>query len=129
MKLPVIPSHARGVRRAFMLTECLVYIAVFTILFGIATSAFYFCWDHTRAVVYATDNIENALRAGERWRADIRNATGPIAVQTASDGETVRIPEAGKEVVYRFYDGEIRRQVGASDFSELLLPRVKSLPR
>jgi hypothetical protein len=116
------PRRAAGI----LLVECLVYIAVFAILLGVGTGAFYFCWDHTRAVIYATNDIESALRAGERWRADVRSATGTIAVEAAANGETVRIPEAGKDVRYQFSDGEIRRQAGASDFSELLLTKVKS---
>jgi Tfp pilus assembly protein FimT len=125
MKLPCHIPRARR-QAGILLMECLVYISIFAILLGIGTAAFYFCWDHTRAVVFVTNDIESALRAGERWRADVRNATGPIAVETANDGETVRIPEAGKEILYRFHDGEIRRQTASSDFSELLLPKVKS---
>src|SRR5674476_390798 len=68
------PSTISSVRRqaGILLIECMVYISVFAILTGIGTAAFYFCWDHTRAVIYATDDIASALRAGERWRADVR---------------------------------------------------------
>ena len=124
MKLPSTLSYSRR-QAGILLTECLVYIAVFTVLFAIAMSAFYICWDHAHATVAVADNIENALRAGERWRADVRNATGKIEVQSEADGETVRIPETGKEIVYHFRSGELRRQVSTSGFSELLLPKVK----
>jgi Tfp pilus assembly protein FimT len=123
MKLHALKPSRR--QAGILLTECLVYIAVFTLLFAIATSAFYICWDHTRATVAVTDNIENALRAGERWRADIRNATGKIEVHPEAGGETVRIPETGKDILYHFKSGELRRQVSTLEFSELLLPRVK----
>ena len=108
-----------------MLIECLVYIAVFAILLGGATTVFYFCWDHSRAVIYATDDIGSALRAGERWRADVRAATGTISAETTATGEVVKIPEVGKEILYRFDSGEVRRQTSSSEFSELLLPKVK----
>jgi hypothetical protein len=123
-----LTSHYSSSRRqaGILLTECLVYLAVFVILFATATAAFYFCWDHTRAVVFATNDIESALRAGERWRADVRAATGPISVETTAKGQIVHIPEAQKKIVYDFEAGEIRRQTGASTFSEVLLPRVKS---
>ena len=68
-----------------MLMECLVYIAVFAILLGGGTAAFYFCWDHSKALIYATDDIASALHAGERWRADVRAATGKITVETTRD--------------------------------------------
>jgi hypothetical protein len=109
-----------------LLVECLVYLAVFGILLGIGTAAFYFCWDHSKALIYATDDVESALRAGERWRADVRAATGKISVESTATGEVVRIPEAEKEIIYHFDSGEMRRQVASEKFSQLLLPRVKT---
>jgi hypothetical protein len=125
MKLPSNISHARE-QAGFLLVECLAYIAVFAILLGGATTVFYYCWDHTQAVIYATDDIASALRAGERWRADVRMATGTISVATTAAGEDVNIPEGEKEIIYRFDSGEVRRQVSSSDFSELLLPKAKT---
>jgi hypothetical protein len=125
MKLP--RNLSRWHRRAgIMLIECLVYMAVFAILTGIGLAAFYFCWDHSKALIYATDDITSALRAGEHWRADVRAATGNISVVTTAAGEVVQIPEAGKEVVYRFASGKVRREVPASKNSRLLLPKVKT---
>src|SRR6267378_4008242 len=114
--------YAAGV----LLTECLVYIAVFAILLGIGTAAFYFCWDHSKALVVATDDIAAAVRAGERWRADVRGATGKISVATTAAGEVVRIPKADKEIVYRFESGEVRREISNTGNSWLLLPKVKT---
>lgn len=107
------------------LIECLVYIAVFAILLGIGFGAFYFCWDHTRAVIFATDDIAAALHAGEHWRADVRGATGKISVETTAAGEVARIPELEKDIVYRFESGELRREISTSGISQLLLPKVK----
>ena len=114
-----------GASAGYLLIECLVYIGVFAILLGIGYGAFYVCWDYSKALHYATDDINAALHAGERWRADIRNATGKITVETTAAGELLRIPCGTNEVLYRFNDGEIRRQVASSGFSELLLPKVK----
>ena len=108
------------------LIECLVYISVFTILLGIGTASFYMCWDHTRATVFTADEIESALRAGECWRADVRAATGKISVESTAAGETVRIPETGGEILYRFADGELRRENPAKNNSRLLLAKVKT---
>jgi len=65
-----------GASAGYLLIECLVYISVFAVLLGIGYGAFYVCWDYSKALHYATDDINAALHAGERWRADIRNATG-----------------------------------------------------
>ena len=124
MKLQLNPSRARVA--GISLIECLVYIVVFSILMGLGTAAFVFCWDHTRAVIYATDDIESALRAGEGWRADVRAATGKISIETTVAGEIMTIPEGGKEILYRFGSGELWRQTATENFSQLLLPKVKS---
>lgn len=125
MKFPSAILSARR-QAGIMLIECLVYLAVFAILLGIGIATFYFCWDHSRAVIYATDDIASALHAGERWRADVRQATGKISVETTTAGEVVRIPEAEKEVVYRFESGEMRREISTVKNPELLLPKVKA---
>ncbi len=104
--------------------ECLVYLAVFSILLGLGTSALFLCWDQTKAVAYATNDIESALRAGEHWRADVRAATGTISVETTASGQVVTIPEAGKEICYRLAAGELWRQTSPQSVSQLLLPKV-----
>ncbi|MGC9940996.1 MAG: hypothetical protein ABSE48_04130 [Verrucomicrobiota bacterium] len=124
MKLP--PNILRGRATGIFLIECLVYIAVFCILLGIGTAAFFFCWDHTRAVILATNDVESALRAGECWRADVRAATGAISVDTTQTGEVVVIPEGEKNIIYRFADEELRRQIASENVSQLLLPKVKT---
>jgi Tfp pilus assembly protein FimT len=123
------PPSANSTRRraaGILLMECLVYLSVFTILLGIGSAAFYFCWDHSRALIFATDDIAAALHTGERWRADVRAATGKISVETTAAGEVVRIPEMKNEVVYRFETGEVRREISAVNLSQVLLPKVKS---
>ena len=123
MKLPISKTRRHA---GVTLIECMVYIAVFAILLGGGTAAFYFCWDHTRAVIYATDDIASALRAGERWRADVRAATGTISIETRDAGEMVRLPQKETEIVYHFEAGEVRREIPALNQSQLLLPKVKS---
>ena len=109
-----------------MLIECMVYVSVFAILLGIGTAAFYFCWDHSRALIYATNDIAAALRAGERWRADVRGATGIISVTNTASGETVQIPQAENKICYRFENGGLRREILPANISRLVLPKVKT---
>jgi Tfp pilus assembly protein FimT len=123
MKTVVAPAHRLA---GMLLIECLVYIAVFAILTGIGFGAFYLCWDQSRAVVYATDDIGAALRTGERWRADVRSATGLVSVESVADGQIVRISAQDREIIYRFTGAEVRRETSTSKNSELLLSRVKT---
>jgi hypothetical protein len=123
MKLPLTISKSRRTA-GVLLIECITYIAVFAILTAIGSAAFYLCWDHSKAVTYATDDIGAALRAGEHWRADVRDATGKISVETSAAGEVMHIPESGKEVVYRFESGQVRREVQGWQNADALLARV-----
>jgi hypothetical protein len=122
------PSGALARRRhaGMMLLECLVYIFVFAIVLGGATTVFYYCWDHSQALIYATDGITSALHTGERWRADVRAATGKIAIETTAAGEVVRIPQGARTLSYRFESGEITRQTSMTDKPVLLLANVKT---
>ena len=123
MKLPIAISKTHRLA-GIMLVQCLVYISVFAILTGIGFAAFYLCWDHSKALIVATDDIGAALRAGEHWRADVRAATGKILVESTTNGEVVRIPETEKQIVYRFESGELRREISTLKTSQLLLPKV-----
>lgn len=109
-----------------LLTECLVYLALFVILLGAGTAAFYFCWDHTRATISTANEVQAALLVGERWRADIRAATGNLSCEATSTGETLKIPAGDKEILYRLTGGELRREIPARHLSQLVLARVKS---
>ena len=109
----------------YLLIECLVYLSVIVVILGLGLGAFYVCWDYSKALHYATDDINAALHAGERWRADIRNATGKITVETTAEGERLRIPCGTNVLIYSFNADEVHRQIASSDFSELLLPKVK----
>ena len=123
---PRAELHGCSHRSGIMLIECLVYIAAFSVVVGLGFAAFYVCWDTSRALQAQADDITRALRAGERWRADIRAATGTILVRTAPDGQTVEIPHGTNSVAYRFTAGQISRKLAATGQWSILLPKVKA---
>lgn len=116
------PRRAAGI----LLIECVVYISVFAILTSIGFAAFYLCWDNSKALVYATDDISAALRAGERWRADVRAATGKISVETNAAGELLRIPHGKDEIFYSYHNGALRRKLASMPAPDLLFAKVKN---
>src|SRR3984957_16468216 len=95
------PSHPDK-NSGMLLVECMVYMIVFAILLTGVTTVFYFFWDHSAALISSTEQIHSALYAGERWRADVRAATGTISIETTSTGETVKISEGQNIVQYLF---------------------------
>ncbi len=113
-------------RKGFTLIEFITFIAVFLILSSVAMGAFYLCWNHAQALMYAANDTTAALQAGERWRADVRHATGTITVETTASGETMKIPEGETEVIYRFDSGQVQRQLGSASFNLFRLTKVIS---
>ena len=107
-----------------LLIECIVYIAIFALLTSIGLAAFYLCWDHSKALIYATEDISATLRSGERWRTDVRNAVGKISLEPTATGQVVQVPEKDKAIIYRFEAGTVHREIPAQHISELLLARV-----
>ena len=108
--------------RAFTIIECLVYMGVYVTLLGFASFAFYRCYDHMKAMRRNSEDIINAVHAGEAWRNDVRRATKPPTYELAD--QRLRVQRSDKEVVYRFANGQVFRQVGAGAPWVVLLPRV-----
>jgi hypothetical protein len=109
-----------------LLLECLVYIFALAIVLGLGFAAFYFCWDTSRALRVRADDITRTLQAGERWRADVRAATGPITVQASPDGQLLEIPHGANKVLYKFEAGQVSRNLAPAGQWLLWLPRVKA---
>lgn len=109
----------------FTLIECLIYISVLAVILGVGSMAFYRCWDDNKNITRNTEDMVQTLKAGELWRADVRQATGPIQVANTNTEETLRIPCSSGSLVYTFADGEVRRQAGSGPW-RVLITRVKS---
>jgi len=109
-----------------MLLECLVYITVLMVVLGLGGTAFYLCWDNARDLRRNSDDITRTVRVGERWRVDIRHATGGITVETDPDGQLVHIPSGTNEVLYAFTTGAVARKLLSADNWTVILPNVKS---
>jgi hypothetical protein len=109
-----------------MLIDCLVYIALLALILGLAFSAFYRTMEHTTRLERNVSDIVRALRAGERWRDDVRSATGPVRMATNDAQVALRIPTATGEIVYGFRDGAVVRETRPGGQREEVLPRVKA---
>jgi hypothetical protein len=119
-------TRTRRCRGAIMLIDCLVYLAVFFLVTGLALSVFYRCWDGSRLVGRTAGDISSAANAGERWREDVRQATTPLRVEDSTTGQLVTISTATGAIRYRFSDGTVWRQSGDNATWTSALPRVKS---
>jgi hypothetical protein len=103
-----------------------MYIAVVAVVLGIATIAFFRCWDDSKRLRHNAEDIVRALHAGEQWRADLRTATGPVRVTDQDGAETVVIPAPVGAITYTFAQGELHRQARPAGPAALVLDRVKA---
>jgi Tfp pilus assembly protein FimT len=122
MKFEIRNSKSEG---ALSLIEVLVYVAILGVLISIGGRTLAKAWDQGRALQRNSGEILRAVHAGERWRADIRRATGPIRVSAEANGDRVCIPTARGEVIYRSTTNAVlvQAQPGAPELT--LLANVK----
>ncbi len=98
-------TRSRTPSRGFTLVEVLTYSAILLIVSAVAMKAFFATLDHARDVRRVADDITRALDAGERWRADVRLATGLPRLVEEDGVAALHLPHADGETIYLF-DGQ-----------------------
>jgi hypothetical protein len=93
---------------------------------GLAFAAYFRCLDHWRALKRNADDIVRALKAGERWRADIRAATAMPKLEEIESEQALHIPHGSGEIVYLFTQDEVWRLTNAPATGQPLLSQVRS---
>jgi hypothetical protein len=120
---PARNSHGNGLRlrtrrfrhhEGILLVECLVYFSIWLVVMGLAFAAFYRCLDYSKALSRNAADIVRVLQAGERWRDDVRGATGPLELFELEDDLALHIPQTAGETIYLFMKGGIWRSTGKS---------------
>ncbi|MCX7722522.1 MAG: hypothetical protein N2379_05615 [Verrucomicrobiae bacterium] len=108
------------------LIECLAYIGAVAFVLGVSTAAFYQCMDNSIGLRRNADDIVRALKAGERWREDVRAATAPPRLEQTDDGWTLTLRHETGEVAYQFVTNVLVRRADAAGSWTMELERVKS---
>ncbi len=96
--------------RGFSLIECMVYLSVFAAVSTLSVMAFLHCQRNSAALRRNADDVIRSLKAGERWRKDVRAATGAPRLATQDGCEELHLPGAGGEVVYFFKESAVWRK-------------------
>lgn len=105
---------------AYTLIEMLVYMSVLLVLLGIGYAALYRSMDNATALRESTDDIINAIHAGENWRADVRAAHGNIRLESSDAEQILSLPGSRGRISYRFAANTISRRIGGNDWTPVL---------
>jgi len=110
-------------RGAFTLIECLVYLSVLIIVVGMAFTAYHQCQKNTVGLMRNAEDVIQVLKAGERWRQDIRTATSKPRLL---GNDQLLIPQKSGEIIYSFSNGSVRRKASSPATEPEILRGVKS---
>lgn len=82
------------------LVEMLVFFSLLLVLMGIGFAAYDRVWFESRRLEQRADAVRGLVQFGERWREDVRSASGPPSVH--ADGRGMDIPVGTRVVTWRF---------------------------
>jgi hypothetical protein len=98
----------RNKRRGIIMVDALVYIGLTVVVLLLAAAVFDKGMRESAGLQRNVADIERALKAGERWRADVRGATGAIEVKE----QRMVIPHGAAAIVYEVGTNQVRRLEG-----------------
>jgi hypothetical protein len=116
------PSHRE---QGILLIECLVYFSIWVLVMGLAGACFHRCLEYSKQLSRNAADIVRVLQVGERWREEVRLATGPLAVIEIEGTEALRIPQQERDSVYVFRNGSVWRGTSTNERWIQVLPGVK----
>lgn len=133
MKICVTSRASNGRREfpsslgAIMLIECLVYIGVLGIIFGLSSLALFRGLEMSRRIHGNTDEISRALAAGERWREEIRKSIRVSLLTNAPGGAAIRMEDQNRKAIdYALRERALLRRTGEEGQWTPALKGVKS---
>ena len=103
-------------RAGTTLIEMMGYMAVLTVLLGVAYGSYRQTMLAATRLSENADAVRAAVQAGEQWRADVRAATAPPAM----DAGAFTLAQDSRRIRYRFADGRGCRQAGDAAESVVL---------
>lgn len=95
------------------LIDCLIYITLLILLFGLTLSAFLQTLRHSKELERVSVTTVRALQAGEQWREDVRAARGGVRLVESGGTNELRLTTASGDVAYAFREGAMLRRAGA----------------
>ena len=104
-----------------LLLDLVVYLSLVAFILILTAVVFDRFLSQSAALRRNISDIDRALKAGERWRADVRSATAPPQLA----GNKMIIPQAEGDLVYNL-GTNVTRKRPKSETTESILTGVKS---
>ena len=117
-------SGRRAKESGMALLECLIYCGLLFVIFWLALESFYRGVANARQLDRQAAQVAKVLSVGERWRADVRLARGPLREALVADGIRLVVPQQAGETVYGFREHTLYRQAAGSGYDEPVLTDV-----
>jgi len=116
------PTHRRG----YLLVEMLMYMGLLSMLSVLAYQTYYQADRQAKGIQRNSREISEALYAGERWRADIRQATAvPEWIPSGwRQAMVMRLTTPTGNIDYYFSENQVWRKAGDGP-REPVMPKVK----
>jgi hypothetical protein len=122
--MKLFPTKLNRRHGASMLIHCLVFMAAWLVIGAFAIKALFTMINGTTRLRATGNDIVAAMSIGERWRADIRAATGPVTTKVGEHGTLLEIPQGDHAVVYLQEHDELVRQHADGSRSAVVLRDV-----
>jgi len=121
-------ENKRHRTQAFMLMECLVYLGVWLVVASVGFALFYQVYTQSKYLTRGIDDVAQTLRAGEQWRAEVRQST--VAPhwepQSTGTGWDFTLENDGGRIIYRFTGTNVLRSTTTDPHWREVLGRVKA---
>jgi hypothetical protein len=96
---------------AFTIPELLIYIVSLLAVSAVAFTALNRMWSATGRMAATADDSTACLRAGERWRHDLRAASTPPRIE--ENGSVCILQSGSQRVAWFHFQGRLWRQAGS----------------
>jgi hypothetical protein len=117
----IFGRHRQDRRCGIVLIDLIFYVSLLAVVLILMAVVFDQFLRQTGQLRRNISDIERAMQAGERWRADVRKATGDLVIEN----DSATIPQAKGQVVYSL--GSVVKRRGAnSEIWETALTGVKA---
>jgi hypothetical protein len=115
------PARPIARRRGIALIDCLIYLVILVLIFGLTFVAFLETLRHSTELDRLAVTTVRALQAGEQWREDIRAARQTPQQMERNGGTELRLITATGEVGYAFRNHAVwRRATPTAPWLEVL---------